>query len=66
VTGGLKYGIRLNDRLGRFSREGAEFTVRLEYYQQTIHDGTPTPIGLQGLDLYPSLKAVLVEFGFNY
>lgn len=66
VTGGLKYGMRLNDRLGRFSRETAEFTVRLEYYQQTIQSGPAEPVGLQGLDLYPTLKAVLVEFGFNY
>jgi hypothetical protein len=66
VTVGLKYGIRLSDRLGRFSRETAEFTVRLEYYQQTLHNGTSEPVGLQGLGLYPSLKAGLLEFGFNY
>jgi hypothetical protein len=66
VTAGLKYGIRLNDRLGRFGRDTTEFTVRLEYYQQTIHGGNAEPVGLQGLDLYPSLKAVLLQFGFNY
>ena len=66
LTYGLKYGIRLTDRLGGFGREGTEFNVRLEYYQQTIGNGPAAPAALQGLDLYPSLKAVLLQIGFNY
>jgi hypothetical protein len=26
----------------------------------------PTPAGLQGLDLYPGLKAVLVQIGWRF
>jgi hypothetical protein len=66
LTYGLKYGIKLSDRLGGLGREGAEFNVRLEYYQQTIQNGPAVPAALQGLDLYPSLKAVLFQIGFNY
>jgi hypothetical protein len=33
--------------------------VRVEYYQQTF-DERMAVSGLQGLDLYPSLKAILV------
>ena len=66
LTYGMKYGFLLNDRLGRFAREGAEFNLRLEYYQQTIQDGPAGPGALSGLDLYPRLKAILFQFGFSY
>ena len=63
LTYGLKYGYELSDRLHRGS---SEFTVRVEYYQQTLGINKPVPGSLQGLDLYPGLKAVLVQFGFSY
>jgi hypothetical protein len=63
LTYGLKYGFGLGDKL---HRPGSEFTVRLEYYQQTLEIRTPQPAALQGLDLYPGLKAVLLQFGFSY
>ena len=63
LTYGLKYGYSLSDRLHRGS---SEFTVRLEYYQQTLNINTPTPAALQGINLYPGLKAFLVQFGFSY
>jgi len=63
LTYGVKYGFDLSDKL---HRGAAEFTVRLEYYQQTLNINTATPASLQGLDLYPSLKAVLVQFGVSY
>jgi Protein of unknown function (DUF3570) len=66
LTYGIKYGINLSDRLGGFAREGTEFNLRLEYYQQTIRDGPAGPGALSGLDLYPGLKAILFQFGFNY
>ena len=63
LTYGLKYAMKLD---GRFTRERSEFSVRAEYYQQTVGDG-PAGIGaLQGLDLYPTLKAVFLEVGFSY
>jgi Protein of unknown function (DUF3570) len=62
-TYGLKYGFSLGDKL---HRQGSEFTVRLEYYQQTLDIRTPVPAALQGLDLYPGLKAIMVQFGFSY
>jgi hypothetical protein len=66
LTYGVKYGIKLNDRLGWFAREGTEFNLRLEYYQQTIQDGPAGPGALSGLNLYPGLKAILFQFGFSY
>ena len=63
LTYGLKYGFGLGDQL---HRPGSEFTVRVEYYQQFLNIRDPVPAALQGLDLYPNLKAILVQFGFNY
>jgi hypothetical protein len=66
LTYGVKYGIKLNDRLGWFSRDGTEFNVRFEYYQQTIQDEPAGQGTLSGLDLFPALKAILFQFGFTY
>ena len=62
-TYGIKYGLNLSERLGR---DSAEFTVRAEYYRQTMQDRVPGPGSLQGLNLYPGLQAVLIQFGFSY
>ena len=62
-TYGVKYGLSLSDRFGR---ENAELTVRAEYYRQTMQDPQPGPGLLQGLNLYPGLRAVLIQFGFSY
>jgi hypothetical protein len=63
MTYGVKYGLNLSDRLGR---QSSEFSVRIEYYQQSLQDRTPVPAALQGLDLFPNLKAILLQFGFSY
>jgi hypothetical protein len=63
LTYGLKYGYVLSNRL---HRPNSELTIRLEYYQQTLEINEPVPGALQGLNLYPGLKAVLVQFGFSY
>ena len=63
LTYGLKYGVHLDDKL---AREGSEFSVRIEYYIQSVDHGATAPGTLQGLDLYPSLKAVFVQVGFSY
>ena len=60
---GVKYGLNLGDRFGR---QSSEFTVRAEYYRQTMQDTAPGPGSLQGLNLYPGLKAIMVQFGFSY
>jgi Protein of unknown function (DUF3570) len=63
VTFGLKYAQKLP---GFGGRENSEFSVRAEYYHQTLNEAAPTPAGLQGLDLYPDLKAVLVQVGWRF
>jgi hypothetical protein len=63
LTYGLKYGMSLGERFGR---ENAEFTIRAEYYRQTMQERLPGPGSLQGLSLYPGLQAVLIQFGFTY
>jgi Protein of unknown function (DUF3570) len=63
----LTYGVKYAQQLpGLGSRADSEFSVRGEYYQQTFHEQAPVPAGLQGLDLYPGLKAILVQFGYRF
>jgi hypothetical protein len=63
LTYGLKYAQKLP---GLGGREESEISVRVEYYQQTFNVRTATPAALQGLDLYPGLKAVLVQVGWRF
>ena len=63
----LTYGVKYAQQLpGLGSRTESEFSVRGEYYQQTFHEQVPAPAGLQGLDLYPGLKAILIQFGYRF
>lgn len=63
----LTYGVKYAHKLpGLGSRVESEFSVRAEYYQQTFNEQVAMPAGLQGLDLYPGLKAVLVQFGYRF
>jgi hypothetical protein len=62
-TYGVKYARKLP---GLGSRENSEFSVGAEYYQQTFSGMTPAPAGLQRLDLYPGLMAVLVQLGYRF
>jgi hypothetical protein len=63
----LTYGVKYAQKIPGFGgREESEFSVRAEYYQQTFDMRTPTPAGLRGLDLYPGLKAVLVQVGWRF
>ena len=63
----LTYGLKYAQKLPGFGgREESEFSVRVEYYQQTFNVRTATPAALQGLDLYPGLEAVLVQVGWRF
>jgi Protein of unknown function (DUF3570) len=63
LTYGLKYAQKLP---GLGSRPESEISIRAEYYQQTLDVRTPVPQALQGLDLYPGVKAVLVQIGWRF
>lgn len=63
VTFGLKYGAKFEDLEDHTS---SEFSVRVEYYQQTPDHLLAAPGALQGLDLYPGLKAILVQVGYKF
>ena len=63
LTYGLKYAQKLP---GLGSRAESEFSVRAEYYQQTFSERMAVPAALQGLDLYPGLKAILVQVGWRF
>ena len=63
VTYGVKYAQKL---AGLGGRPESEISIRAEYYQQTLDVRTPVPEALQGLDLYPGLKAVLVQVGWRF
>ena len=63
----LTYGVKYAQKLaGVGSRAESEFSIRAEYYQQTFDDRMPVPTSLQGLDLYPGLKAILVQIGWRF
>jgi hypothetical protein len=63
LTVGLKYAQKLPGIAGRAE---SEFSVRGEYYRQTLDVRAATPSGLQGLDLYPGLEAILVQVGWRF
>jgi hypothetical protein len=63
----LTYGVKYAQKLpGLGSRPESEISIRAEYYQQTLDVRTPVPEALQGLDLYPGVKAVLVQIGWRF
>jgi hypothetical protein len=63
----LTYGVKYAQKLpGLGSRPESEISIRAEYYQQTFDERVPVPAGLQGLDLYPGLEAVLVQIGWRF
>jgi len=63
----LTYGVKYAHKLpGLGSRAESEFSVRAEYYQQTFNEQVPVPASLQGLDLFPGLKAVLIQLGYRF
>lgn len=58
-TIGLKYGMILEN--------GNELGFRVEYYQQDPKNaGFAEPGALQGLDLYPSIKAVIAQVSYHF
>lgn len=62
-TYGAKYAYKLSSGAGL---AGSEFSVRLEYYQQIQDHRLATPVLLENFDLYPGLKAILVQFGWRF
>jgi len=63
----MTYGVKFQQDLpGLGTRAKSEFSVRAEYYQQTFDERMAVPAGLQGLDLYPGLKAILVQVGWRF
>jgi hypothetical protein len=62
-TYGVKYAYKLSSDTGL---SGSEFSVRFEYYQQIQDHRLAAPVLLQNLDLYPGLKAILVQFGWRF
>ncbi len=65
ITWGLKYAFQYG---GDSDVGPSELSVRAEYYTQVADNRLPGPGVLQGLDLYPGLKAILcqVEWKFGY
>jgi hypothetical protein len=57
-TLGLKYAL--------VGPDDSELSVRLEYYRQTGKDVQQGPGTLAGLDLYPGVKALTLQFGWRF
>jgi hypothetical protein len=62
LTYGLKYAHPVGDPL---NDARSELSVRFEYYQQTFNQPS-VPTALQGLELLPPLKAILVQVGWRF
>ncbi len=63
----LTYGVKYSQKLpGLGSRPESEISIRAQYYQQTFAEPALVPGALQGLDLNPGLKAVLVQIGWRF
>lgn len=62
-TYGVKYAYKLSSGAGL---AGSEFSVRLEYYQQIQDQRLAAPVLLRNFDLYPGLKAILLQFGWRF
>lgn len=59
LTVGLKYGQTLSN--------GDEWGVRLEYYQQTPENsGFDIPGALKNVNLYPSVKAIIMQLSYRF
>lgn len=58
LTFGLKYGRPL--------AKEREWNVKVEYYQQSGDEPTFQPGSLANVDLFPDVKAVVVQFGFSF
>lgn len=58
TTFGLKFAVEAGHK--------GEFSLRLEQYQQRPHDQSSSLPELQGLDLNPTLKAVIVQLGWHF
>ena len=63
LTYGVKYAHKMSP--DQPNHPGSELSVRFEYYQQTFNQPA-APAALQGLDLLPPLKSVLLELGFRF
>jgi hypothetical protein len=62
----LTYGIKYARKVGeQQDTRGSELNVRVEYYQQTFRQ-PEAPASLQGFDLLPPLKAILVQVGWRF
>ena len=58
-TVGLKYGLLVNN--------GHELSFRLEYYRQTPTDaGFEEPGALKGVDLYPTIDAIIAQVTYSF
>jgi hypothetical protein len=62
LTYGLKYAHKVGEQQ---NSPGSELSIGIEYYQQTFRQ-PEVPVPLQGLDLLPSLKAILVQVGWRF
>ncbi len=63
----LTYGLKFAQTFpGVGDRKESELSIRVEYYQQTLVERAAVPVSLQGLDLFPGVKAVLVQIGWRF
>jgi hypothetical protein len=63
----MTYGLKFAQMLpGIGGRAESEFSIRAEYYQQTLVERIAVPVSLQGLDLFPGVKAILVQIGWRF
>jgi hypothetical protein len=66
TTFGLKYAVKMARAGSLPGQDPAEFNLRLQFYRQDADHRQANPVALQGIDLYPALRAVMLQVGYRF
>jgi len=66
TTLGLKYAVKIIRTGSLPGQEPSELNFRLQFYRQDADHKQANPVALQGIDLYPALRAVNLQVGYRF
>lgn len=66
TTFGLKYAVKISHEGSLPGQQPSEFNLRLQFYRQQADHRWANPVALQGIDLYPALRAVSLQVGYRF
>jgi hypothetical protein len=65
-TWGIKYVVKMIRSGSLPGQEPSELNLRLQFYRQDADDKQANPAALQGIELYPALRAVMLQVGYRF